>query len=149
MQVVESLDPLGRWPQLLRPIFCRQLLKDYVESSKCLRQTCLEILERRRQQVDSQKDSQKDLLDRMLCDADPKTQQRMSEESIVDNLLTFLFAGQDSTAAAMASCLCFLCDNVGCKEKLLEEIDRVVGQEVLTWEHIGELQRLGILLIGS
>ena len=116
------------------------MLKDYVESSKCLRQTCLEILQRRRQQ--EQKDSQKDLLDRMLYDADPKTQQRMSEESIVDNLLTFLFAGQDSTAAAMASCLCFLCDNPHCKEKLLEEIDRVVGQEVLTWEHIGELQRL-------
>ena len=38
------------------------------------------------------------------------------EDSIVDNLLTFLFAGQDSTAAAMASCLCFLCSNPGCKD---------------------------------
>jgi len=39
-----------------------------------------------------------------------------SEESIVDNLLTFLFAGQDSTAAAMASCLCYLCSNPECKD---------------------------------
>ena len=33
-QVVESLDPLGRWPSFLRPIFCRKLLKDYIESSR-------------------------------------------------------------------------------------------------------------------
>ena len=39
-----------------------------------------------------------------------------SEESVVDNLLTFLFAGQDSTAAAMASCLCYLCANPTCKD---------------------------------
>ena len=32
-QVVESLDPLGRWPSFLRPIFCRKLLKSYIESA--------------------------------------------------------------------------------------------------------------------
>ena len=37
-----------------------------------------------------------------------------------DQVLTFLFAGQDSTAAAMASCLCFLCAYPKCKAKLLK-----------------------------
>ena len=46
----------------------------------------------------------------------PPTGLARSEESIVDNLLTFLFAGQDSTAAAMASCLCYLCSNPDCKD---------------------------------
>lgn len=32
-QVVESLDRLGRWPSFLRPIFCRKLLKNYIESA--------------------------------------------------------------------------------------------------------------------
>ena len=36
-------------------------------------------------------------------------------------VLTFLFAGQDSTAAAMASCLCFLTASPRCKAKLLQE----------------------------
>ena len=36
-------------------------------------------------------------------------------------VLTFLFAGQDSTAAAMASGLCFLTASPRCKAKLLQE----------------------------
>lgn len=139
-QVVESLDPLGRWPSFLRPIFCRKLLKSYIESAGRLRQTCLEILRKRKSE--EQKDLNKDLLDRMLLDADPKTGQTMCEDSIVDNLLTFVFAGQDSTAAAMASCLCFLCSNPGCKERLLREIDEVVGDEAVSYEHLSQLQYL-------
>mmetsp|Transcript_96559 Transcript_96559/g.133892 ORF Transcript_96559/g.133892 Transcript_96559/m.133892 type:complete len:534 (-) Transcript_96559:113-1714(-) len=139
-QVVESLDPLGRWPSFLRPIFCRKLLKNYIESAGSLRQTCLDILHRRKSE--EQADQKKDLLDRMILDADPKTGKYMSEESIVDNLLTFLFAGQDSTAAAMASCLCYLCSNPECKEQLLREIDEVVGDDAVTYEHLNELQYL-------
>lgn len=100
----------------------------------------MEILQRRKSE--EHKESHKDLLDRMLSDADPKTGQKMSEESVVDNLLTFLFAGQDSTAAAMASCLCYLCANPTCKERLLREIDEVVGKDQLSWEHLNELQYL-------
>ena len=40
---------------------------------------------------------------------------------VVAEVLTFLFAGQDSTAAAMASCLCFLTASPRCKAKLLQE----------------------------
>ena len=41
--------------------------------------------------------------------------------NFVAEVLTFLFAGQDSTAAAMASCLCFLTASPRCKAKLLQE----------------------------
>ncbi|CAK9001814.1 unnamed protein product [Durusdinium trenchii] len=139
-EVVESLDVLGRWPPFLRRIFCRQRLQSYIDSSASVRRTCMEILQRRKSE--EHKESHKDLLDRMLSDADPKTGQKMSEESVVDNLLTFLFAGQDSTAAAMASCLCYLCANPTCKERLLREIDEVVGKDQLSWEHLNELQYL-------
>merc|ERR1711972_393330 len=86
--------------------------------------------------------TKKDIMDMMLEDKDPKTGKSMTEEMIVDNVLTFLFAGQDSTAAAMASCLCFLHANPRCKEKLVNEIDEVVGVGELEWDHLSRLHYL-------
>lgn len=49
-------------------------------------------------------------------------------------VLTFLFAGQDSTAAAMASCLCFLCAYPECKAKLLKAVGKSHGKMLfVTW----------------
>jgi len=78
----------------------------------------------------------------MLNGRDAKTGQHMDEEMIVDNVVTFLFAGQDSTAAAMASRLCFLNAQPECKAKLLQEIDEVVGLGQIEWEHLGKLKYL-------
>ncbi|CAJ1335055.1 unnamed protein product, partial [Effrenium voratum] len=138
-EVIQCFDPVGRWPVFLRPIFVREKLRKYMDGSRYLREYCVDIIKKRRQEGQQEK---KDLIDRMLFDVDAKTGKKMSEESIVDNLLTFLLAGQDSTAAAMASCLCYLCDNPECKEKLLREIDEVVGQGEVAWEHLGKLQYL-------
>lgn len=81
-------------------------------------------------------------MDKMLEDRDSKTGKKMTDDMIVDNVLTFLFAGQDSTAAAMASTLCFLHANPRCKEKVVREIDSVVGQGELEWDHLSELHYL-------
>merc|ERR1719436_1819350 len=78
----------------------------------------------------------------MIEDKDPKSGKAMTDEQIVDNVLTFLFAGQDSTAAAMATLLCFLNANPECKEKLVKEIDTVVGTGQLEWDHLSELHYL-------
>merc|ERR1712193_375322 len=78
----------------------------------------------------------------MLEDADPKTGKTMTDEMIVDNVLTFLFAGQDSTAASMATLMCFLNAYPRCKEKLVKEIDDIVGDGQLEWDHLSQLQYL-------
>jgi len=85
---------------------------------------------------------EKELLDMMLKSKDPKSGQSMTERMIVDNVLTFLFAGQESTSAAMASCMCFLDANLQCKTRLLQEIDQVVGSSELEWDHLSKLQYL-------
>lgn len=43
-----------------------------------------------------------DLLAQLLCARDPETGRMMSDEEIVDNLLTFLTAGHETTALALA-----------------------------------------------
>jgi len=142
-QTISAIDPLGTWPSMLRPIFCRELLKKFTTSSKSVRDTCCDVIRKRRAAgAAGIGEGRKDLLDMMLNDVDSKTGQSMTEDMIVDNVLTFLFAGQDSTAAAMGSCLCFLCSFPECKERLIKEIDEVVGTNQLEWDHLGKLRYL-------
>eukprot|EP00438_Fugacium_kawagutii_P018281 Skav222992 [mRNA] locus=scaffold1827:234945:236435:- [translate_table: standard] len=105
-----------------------------------MRSFCTQIIRQRLERGDD--GHRQDLLDMMLHDKDPKTGQAMTEEMIIDNVLTFLFAGQDSTAASMASCLCFLCASPRCKGKLLKEIDEVVGTGQIKWEHLSQMPYL-------
>jgi len=78
----------------------------------------------------------------MLEDKEPKSGKFMTENEIVDNILTFLLAGQDSTAAAMSTLLCYLNANPACKAKLVQEISDVVGTGQLEWDHLSQLQYL-------
>jgi len=107
-----------------------------------VRGACCDVIRKRREGSTHSSGSRGDLLELMLHERDPKSGQGMDETMIVDNVLTFLFAGQDSTAAAMASCLCFLCAHPACKKRLLREIDDVVGKGPLQWEHLAELRYL-------
>ncbi|CAK9114115.1 unnamed protein product [Durusdinium trenchii] len=42
----------------------------------------------------------------------------------------------------MASCLCYLCAHPDCKAKLLKEIDEVVGDDQIRWEHLSQMPYL-------
>lgn len=127
-------------PSYLRPWLFRGWTR-FDSACEYMRATCIDIIRKRREQHTGD-DHRRDLLDMMLHDKDPKTGQAMTEDMIVDNVLTFLFAGQDSTAAAMASCLCFLTASPRCKAKLLQEIDDVVGTGQLKWEHLSQMPYL-------
>merc|ERR1712167_227454 len=100
------------------------------------------VIKKRRERATHAVTDKKDIMDMMLKDQDSKTGKNMTEEQIVDNVLTFLFAGQDSTAAAMATLLCFLNAHPRCKEKLVKEIDAVVGTGQLEWDHLSHLHYL-------
>jgi len=143
----EALDFLSQrslqfCPSFLRPILWPRGFRRFEADCDYMRSTCIDIIRKRQEQGDPGEDHRRDLLDMMLHDKDPKSGESMSEEMIVDNVLTFLFAGQDSTAAAMASCLCFLCAYPDCKAKLLKEIEEIVGDGPILWEHLGQMHYL-------
>jgi len=129
-------------PPPLRPILMPKTWNKFREACTITRGTCIDAIRKRREQVTSRTGNRKDLLDLMLNSKDPKSGQSMTDEMIVDNVMTFLFAGQDSTAAAMGSTICLLCAHPDCKEKLLTEIDEVVGESPLEWQHLGKLRYL-------
>mmetsp|Transcript_72924 Transcript_72924/g.188079 ORF Transcript_72924/g.188079 Transcript_72924/m.188079 type:complete len:543 (-) Transcript_72924:257-1885(-) len=81
-----------------------------------------------------------DLLDLML---DPGAgSKKLSEENIRSQILTFLFAGHDSTAAAMSSLIVFMVANPHVEAKLVEEIRQVVGDGEVQASHIPQLTYL-------
>jgi cytochrome P450/NADPH-cytochrome P450 reductase len=137
--LISGFGPLMKCPPKLWNIFMRKHVAKIHADAKFCRDTCIDVLRKRRNGETQRAAGKKDLLDMMLEDKDSKTGKKMTDEMIVDNILTFLFAGQDSTAAAMATTLCFLHANPRCKEKLVREIDAVLGDGELEWDHLSEL----------
>ena len=70
-----------------------------------------------------------DLLARLARAQDPETGEPMSEKQLVDNLLTFLAAGHETTAKALTWTLYLLARAPQWQERILAEIDAVVGRE--------------------
>ncbi|MGI4802360.1 MAG: cytochrome P450 [Janthinobacterium lividum] len=63
-----------------------------------------------------------DLLGMMLTATDPETGDMFSDERLIDNLLTFVMAGHETTALAMAWAFRLLADHPAVERRVLDEI---------------------------
>lgn len=77
-------------PGFVNDYFFRGTAQKYWEDVNIMREIGREVVHRRRNSVYRKKD----LIDAMIHEADPKTGQKMTEESIIDNITTFLIAGE-------------------------------------------------------
>ena len=68
-----------------------------------------------------------DLLARLARAQDPETATPMSEKQLVDNLVTFLVAGHETTAKALTWTLYLIARAPQWQERILAEIAAVVG----------------------
>jgi cytochrome P450 len=80
-----------------------------------------------------------DLMQRLILAKDPETGQTMSDELLIDNLLTFYLAGHETTAKALAWTLYLLARAPEWEARLLEEIERVTGGGPIEARHIDQL----------
>jgi cytochrome P450 len=80
-----------------------------------------------------------DLLDMLLAAADPETGRAMSDEEIVDNLLTFITAGHETTALGLAWTLHLLAEHPEIEQQVLEEIATVTEGSQLEPSHVARL----------
>ncbi len=93
-------------------------------------------LVRARRAAPSQRD---DLFARLLGAKDPETGRPMSDEQLVDNLLTFLLAGHETTAKALTWALYLVARAPAWEARMVEEIEHVAGGGPITAEHISRL----------
>ncbi|KLO19588.1 cytochrome P450 oxidoreductase OrdA-like protein [Schizopora paradoxa] len=81
-----------------------------------------------------------DLLNLMLSGKDPKTGQGLSDENIMNNLLTFLAAGHETTSGMLTFVTYYLLKNPEKLVKLREELDRVIGDDDVRLEHLNKCE---------
>jgi len=116
-------------------IFHRQADLKYEEDIRLLRKTADDVLKARKQHPTDRKD----LLSAMLNGKDPKTGQKMTDQSITDNLITFLIAGHETTSGLLSFAFFNLLKHPAAYRKAQEEVDEVVGTGPILVEHMGKL----------
>ncbi|GGG03719.1 cytochrome P450 [Rhodococcoides trifolii] len=84
----------------------------------------------------------RDLLDLMLDTTDPATGQRLSDQNIRDQILTFLLAGQETSAGVLAFALHYLSTRPEVADRVRDEIAEVCGSGPIEFEQVGKLRYL-------
>ncbi|KAL2787821.1 cytochrome P450 [Aspergillus keveii] len=107
-----------------------------------MRNVCRDIVNERRH---SKTERQNDLLDTMLNSRDT-SREGLSDESIIDNMVTFLIAGHETTSGLLSFAMYYLLKAPDAMAKARTEVDEVVGQAEVTVEHLSQLKYLTAVL---
>ena len=106
-----------------------------------MRNVAVEVIARRR----ANPTDKKDLLNAILFGKDPQTGERLTDESIMNNMITFLIAGHETTSGLLSFTTYYLLSNPEAMQKAQQEVDRVVGREPI----VGSLSDVQSWLITS
>lgn len=101
-----------------------------------MRKTAEDVLKARKEHPNERKD----LLTAMLDGKDPKTGQRMTDQSIIDNLITFLIAGHETTSGMLSFACYNLIKHPESYRKAQQEVDEVCGEGPITVDMIPKLK---------
>jgi cytochrome P450 len=107
-------------------------------ASRDLRDVAARALARRR----NEGGGGNDLLGRLVAGRDPATGEAMPDSLIVDNMVTFLLAGHETTAKALTWTLYLLALFPEWQERASEEVSRVTGGDAVNAEHVKQLPLL-------
>ncbi|WP_082129400.1 cytochrome P450 [Mycobacterium haemophilum] len=112
-------DALPLYEQLLG----RRGRNQHQRDTQYLREQVAAIIEARRNS-DSRDDAAKDMLDIMLHETDPDTGERLDEANIVNQVMTLLIAGSETSANTIAFALHYLATNPGMAAAARAEVDQ-------------------------
>lgn len=80
-----------------------------------------------------------DLLNTLLTSENRHTGEALTEQQLRDEVVTMMLAGHETTAIGLTWAWSLLDRHPSHRTRLLEEVDTVVGDQPLTWEHISAL----------
>jgi cytochrome P450 len=80
-----------------------------------------------------------DLLSALIAARDPETGRSMSDEEVVNNLLTFIIAGHETTAVALSWTLWLLAKDQESQQRVFEEIAAVAAEAPVDAGHVEQL----------
>ncbi|KAF2211670.1 hypothetical protein CERZMDRAFT_68391 [Cercospora zeae-maydis SCOH1-5] len=133
--LVETGKKSGR-PHLIQALYRRSERKRLADMQS-MHALCDQIVADRKQHP--QPDNN-DLLNVMLNSTDRETGEGLSDENIRFQLTTFLVAGHETTSATLGFTYYHLLKHPGVLLKAQKLVDEVVGDEVLSLEHVPKLE---------
>ncbi|KAI6497010.1 hypothetical protein PoMZ_05916 [Pyricularia oryzae] len=128
--------------RLLPDVFYRTTDRKWHDDAEILRRTADEVLKARKENPSGRKD----LLTAMIEGVDPKTGGKLSDSSIIDNLITFLIAGHETTSGMLSFAFYLLLKNPTAYRKAQQEIDDLCGREPITVEHLSKMPYITAVL---
>jgi cytochrome P450 len=106
-------------------------------SARRMRRAVRDIIERRVREADGE--NANDLLARLLAARDPETGEPMSMERLINNLLTLLEAGHETTSRALSWTLYLLARATEWQDAVRKEVRSVIGDQPIEGRHIEQL----------
>ncbi|HRD74573.1 MAG TPA: cytochrome P450, partial [Hyphomicrobiaceae bacterium] len=104
-------------------------------AARDLRSIVAMVISRRR----AEGGERRDLLGRLMSARDPETGEPMSEEQLIDNMVTFYMAGHETTAVALTWTLYLLARAPAWQELIRAEAAQVAGRAPIEASHIDRL----------
>ena len=119
----------------IEALFSRSAQLQYEKDISTMRRVAEEVIAHRR----ANPSDKKDLLNALLFGKDPKTGQRLEDDNIMNNMITFLIAGHETTSGMLSFATYFLLKNPEACRKAQVEVDSVVGKGRITFQHMSKL----------
>ena len=98
-------------------------------AAKVLTDTVDQIIADRKAALDRGEAVPSDILQIMLTARDRQTGQRLPDDNIRAQLITFLIAGHETTSGMLSYALYYISTNPHIEAQLIEEVDRVLGRD--------------------
>ncbi|GME55957.1 uncharacterized protein K452DRAFT_244086 [Neofusicoccum parvum] len=134
-------DRRGWFPDVVNHFRCRSKAT-FQAAIATMRDETAKVIEYRR----AHGTEQQDLLSIMMSGKDPETGSRMSDSSLIDNVITFLGAGHETTSGTLAFSLYHLVKNPWAMTRAQRELDSVLGDGPLTVDHLAKLPYIDAIL---
>ncbi|WP_263064347.1 bifunctional cytochrome P450/NADPH--P450 reductase [Dickeya dadantii] len=134
-----------------RPMFLNKLLisknHQYWSHIELMHSVARQVVSERK--ADPKADEKDDLLNRMLNGVDPVTGEKLSDENIAYQMVTFLIAGHETTSGMLSFTVYLLLTNPDVLRKARAIVDDVLGDGALRIEHLTQLRYLEQILMES
>ncbi|TGO18951.1 hypothetical protein BPAE_0357g00010 [Botrytis paeoniae] len=115
--------------------FMRSAQAKYDADINLLQSVAKELLAERR----ANPNDKKDLLNAMINGRDPKTGKGLPDSNILNNMITFLIAGHETTSGMLSFLFYYLLKTPSAYQAVQREVDEVVGKGPITIDHMSKL----------
>ena len=133
-----------RRPDFVTPLM-RKSNNAYQADIEFMRQIGQELIDKRREAPSTEGFT--DLLSRMLAAIDPESGEKLDDENMIYQMVTFLIAGHETTSATLSFAIEFLLHNPDVLKKAREDVDSVLGTETPRFEHLQHLKYIEQILM--